>query len=145
MDANLHSKTELEHAVTSYQCVLCRQMWTHVKWSRCVWRCLHISVCLNMVKYNPLFTQHTRLPLFLSMSLSHIVRSYRSYTNSTFLSLLSVLQGPCLSHKFVFLEITRALTFTHMHEKTHIFTHNTKMTDPCQAFIDATSVHCIYF
>lgn len=56
MDANLHIEIEPEHAVTSFQCVfvlVCWQMWTDVKWSRCacVGVCMHICVCLNMIKY----------------------------------------------------------------------------------------------
>lgn len=49
MDANLHSKTEPEHAVTSYQCafvLVCTQMWTDVKWSRCMSRCLYAYICM---------------------------------------------------------------------------------------------------
>lgn len=66
MDASLHSKTEQEHAVTSYQCssvLVCRQMWTHVKGSRCVCRCLHANS--HMFAYDKIYFIILRENLYL--------------------------------------------------------------------------------
>lgn len=118
MDANLHSKIEQEHAVTSYQCssvLVCKQMWTDVKGSRCLCRCLYANS--HMFEYDKIYFIILRENLYLLEAAyksvyTHSVHSCHFFANSTSLSLF-VLQGYHLNEEFIFLEITN--THTHIY------------------------------